>query len=403
MHGLVRQTYLTTLQEYQTSDLIKVLIGQRRCGKSTILKQYITHLLQQNISPENILFLNFELHELSWVQVSHKLIDLITTYFNNKQPQGRVFIFLDEIQDIQDWEKTVNSFLANERYDIDFYLTGSNANLLSTELSTHITGRYVEIPILPFSFLEFAAFHNAQPSRATLLQYLETSGIPELFNLHEREQKIAYLTSLKESILMNDVIKRFNIKHPKLLMLLVDFLIDNMSKLFSINGIVKKINAIGIKCNAITVANYVRYIELTFLVHQAKRYDIKGKKILEGQCKYYLNDLGFSNFLQSSFDNNITRRLENFVYTALIAAGYHVTVGTLYHLEIDFIAEKDQKTCYIQVAYLLQDNAVIAREYGNLEKIKDHWPKWVVSMDELQLPAKTGIKHIQAWALHQYL
>ena len=235
------------------------------------------------------------------------------------------------------------------------------------------------------------------------MQYLENSGMPELFFLNERSQKISYLSALKDSILINDIAKRFQIKNIKLLSLLLDFLIDNIGKLFSIDAIAKKLKMTGMQVNLVTLTNYIHYLEVTFLIHAARRYDLKGKKILEGERKYYLNDLGFSNYLQSTFDNNVTRRLENFVYTSLLQAGYQVHIGNIYQLEIDFIAEKNQHIIYMQVTYLLHSEEVIAREYGGLEKIKDNWPKWVVSLDEMNFPTKNGILHLHAWELAERL
>lgn len=393
----VRKQYVDLINGYLGNPLIKVLVGQRRCGKSTLLKQIIHQLLACGIPAKNILFLNFELHELQWIKTQAVLIEAIELYIKTKKPTEKIYIFLDEIQEVEQWEKVVNGYLASDRYDIEFLLTGSNANLLSTELSTYVTGRYVEISVFPFSFYEYIDCCQLIRSKDTFIQYLESSGLPELFFLNERHQKIAHLSALKDSILMNDVAKRFNIRNPKLLTLLLDFLIDNTGKLFSTDAIFKKLKSTGLHINAITLTNYIHYIELTFLIHSVRRYDLKGKKILEGERKYYLNDLGFSNYLQNAFDNNITRRLENFVYLALLQAGYRVFIGNIYQLEIDFIAEKNQEKIYIQVTYLLSGTDVIAREYGNLEKIHDNWPKWVVSMDDIQLPSKNGIRHVQAW------
>lgn len=395
----VRQHYVDLISSYLGNHLIKVLVGQRRCGKSTILKQIIQRLLNNNTPKENIFFLNFELHELQFIKAHTILIDAIETYFKKLKPIGKIYIFLDEIQEIDSWEKAVNSFLANERYDIEFFLTGSNANLLSTELSTYVTGRYVEITIYPFSFREFSDYQKTELSKTALIAYLDSSGLPELFLLKERSQKISYLSALKDSILMNDIAKRFNIKNPALLILLLDFLIDNMGKLFSINAISNKLKSTGAHINLVTLGNYIHYLELTFLIHSARRYDLKGKRILEGERKYYLNDLGFSNYLQNSFDSNVTRRLENFVYMTLLQMGFQVYVGNMNHLEIDFVAEKNQQKIYIQVTYLLMSDDVIAREYGNLEKITDHWPKYVVSLDDITFPVKNGILHIHAWEL----
>lgn len=399
----VRQDYLNAILDYLDNNLIKVLVGQRRCGKSTILKQIINKLVANDAPQNNILYLNFELHELHWIKTYKSLINVIEAYYEELKPSGKVYIFLDEIQEIDAWEKVVNSFLANDHYEIEFFLTGSNANLLSTELSTYVTGRYIEIPIFPFSFAEFCDYNKMDSSKETLINYLDSSGMPELFKLSQRQQKISYLNALKDSILMNDIVKRFNIKNAKLLVLLFDFLIDNIGKLFSINTIAKKLATTGIKINAITLGNYIQYLELTFVIHCARRYDLKGKKILEGERKYYLNDLGLSNYLQSSFDNNITRRLENYVYIALLQAGYQVHVGRIYQREVDFIAEKDQQLIYIQVTYLLHTEEVTQREYGSLEKIPDNWPKWVVSLDDVSLPTKNGIRHIQAWTIDKHL
>ncbi|OGT49076.1 MAG: hypothetical protein A3E82_01515 [Gammaproteobacteria bacterium RIFCSPHIGHO2_12_FULL_38_11] len=399
----IRQSYLNLLIGYLGNNLVKVLVGQRRCGKSTILKQMISRLLEINTAKQNIFFLNFELHELQWIKTHEQLISAIEYYFQQLKPSGKVYIFLDEIQEIENWEVTVNSFLSNERYEIEFFLTGSNANLLSTELATYITGRYIELFIYPFSFSEYCGYFDIAVSRESLVTYIDSSGLPELFFLTERHQKISYVSALKDSVMMNDIVKRFQIKNPKLLLLLLDFLMDNTGKLFSFNAIAKKIKSEKISVNVVTLTNYIHYIELTFLIHSARRFDLRGKKILEGERKYYLNDLSFSNFLQNTFDNNVTRRLENFVYIALLQAGYQVYVGNIYQLEIDFIAEKNQQIIYLQVAYLLHSDDVILREYGNLEKIKDNWPKWVVSLDDFSFPFKNGIRHVQAWELEKAL
>jgi predicted AAA+ superfamily ATPase len=337
------------------------------------------------------------------VQTNEILIDVITQYFDELKPVGKVYLFFDEIQEVEGWEKVINSYLANDRIDCEIFLTGSNANLLSTELSTYVTGRYVEIAVFPFSFREYSDYHHLPLNKDTLIKYLESSGMPELFALKTDPQKISYLMSLKDSILMNDIVKRFNIKNPKLLELLLDFLIDNIGKLFSFNSIVNKLNTFGQHTNVVTVSNYIHYLELTFLVHSVSRYDLKGKKILEGERKYYLNDLGFSNYLHSSFDNGINRKLENYIYQGLLQAGCKIYVGNILNLEIDFVAELNHKKFYIQVTYLLHSEEVINREYGNLEKIRDNWPKLVISLDDVSFPDKDGIQHISAWDFSTFL
>lgn len=400
-HSYLRSAYLPTIKSYVNSDLIKVLVGQRRCGKSTLLKQLILTLIDEGIEPHNILYLSFELHELAFINSHTVLNDVIEEYFNTLSPTGRVIILLDEIQEVPSWEKAVNSFMADDRYDISFYITGSNAHLLSVELATYLTGRHAEIPIFPFSFTEYCDYHKKEFTKQSLISFIDDSGLPEMFVLPEKTQKQAYISALRDSILMNDIVKRFSIKNPKLLMLLLDFLIDNIGKLFSINSIAKKLQPSGV--NVTTLTNYLHYLEAAFLIRAARRFDLKGKKILEGERKYYINDLGFNNYMRNTFDNNVTRRLENFVYLALRQAGFKVYVGNIFQLEIDFVAEKEHKTIYIQVTYLLHDEKVIEREYGNLARIKDNWPKWVVSLDDIKHPPKEGIEHIQAWELARML
>jgi len=401
--GLFRSQYINYIMDCLDNNLLKVLIGQRRCGKSYILKQVISQLLGQDIAHHNILYLNFELHELHFVRTAELLAEIIRYYYENLRPKGKTYLFFDEIQEVDEWEKVINSYLANERYDIEIFLTGSNAHLLSSELSTYVTGRYIEIPVYPFSYYEYLAYQGCIIDRASIIRYLEDSGIPEFYYLKDRQQKIAYLLALKDSIIMNDIIRRFNIKNPKLLILILDFLIDNIGHLFSLNSIVKKLKSLGTHTNAVTVGNYVRYLEMTFIIHGVSRYDVKGKRILEGERKYYLNDLAFLNYLHSKFDDGINRKLENFVYLALVQSGYRVYVGNIYQLEIDFVAEKDNEVLYIQVTYLLHSQEIIDREYGNLEKIQDSWPKWVVTLDEVSFPSKAGILHVSAWNLLEKL
>lgn len=397
--GFIRQKYLDEVLGYLETRLLKVLIGQRRCGKSTILKQTISSLIDRGIRPENILYLNFELHSLKFIQTDDKLAEVVEVYIKELKPTGKIYLFFDEIQEVQNWEKIVNSYLATDKYDLEIFLTGSNAHLLSTELSTYVTGRYIEIPIFPFSFTEFVHYYQIPANRQSLITYLESSGMPELFSLKDDRQKTSYLMSLKDSILMNDIVKRYNIKNPNLLSLLLDFMIDNIGHLFSLNAIVKKLQFTGVSLTVVTIGNYISYLERTFLLHPISRYDVRGKRILEGERKYFLNDLGFSNYLKSSFDNGINRKLENFVYQVLSQMGCKIYVGYVYNLEIDFIAEINKRTLYIQVAYLLHSQEVIDREYGNLERINDNWPKIVVSLDEVTFPDKAGIRHVPAWEL----
>ena len=401
--GFLRQKYLEQILGVVESRLLKVLMGQRRSGKSTIFKQIIASLLTQGVNAKNILYLNFELHPLRFIQTDEILAAVVDFYMKRMQPKGKIYLFFDEIQEVENWEKIINSYLATDKYDFDVFLTGSNSHLLSSELSTYVTGRYIEISVFPFSFSEYVNYYQKPISRESLIEFIESSGLPELFSLNDIKQKSSYLAALQDSILMNDIVKRYNINNPKLLALLLDFMIDNIGHLFSLNAIVKKLKSMGIQMNVVTVGNYINYLERTFLIHSVSRYDMKGKKILEGERKYFMNDLGFSNYLQSSFDNGINRKLENFVFQVLAQMGCKIHVGNLYHTEINFVAEINKRILYIQVAYLLHSQAVVDREYGNLEKINDNWPKIVVTLDDVKFPDRAGIQHIPAWKLSEYL
>lgn len=401
--GFLRQKYLEEIFGYVDSRLLKVLMGQRRSGKSTIFKQVISALITQGVNAKNILYLNFELHPLHFIQTDEILAETVSLYLKKMKPEGKIYLFFDEIQEVEKWEKIVNSYLATDKYDFDIFLTGSNAHLLSAELSTFVTGRYIEIAVFPFSYSEYVNYFKLPINRDSLIAYIESSGLPELFSLTDDKQKISYLSSLQDSILMNDVVKRYNIKNPKLLTLLLDFMVDNIGHLFSLNAIVKKLKSMDVPMNVVTVGNYIHYLERTFLIHSVSRYDVRGKKILEGERKYYLNDLAFSNYLKSSFDNGINRKLENFVYQTLAQSGYKIHVGNLYQVEIDFVAEINNRVLYIQVTYLLHSKLVIDREYGNLEKIKDNWPKIVVTLDDVKFPDREGIQHIPAWKFSEYI
>ena len=402
--GLHRSRYLDQVKTLLGSNLIKVLVGQRRSGKSVIIKQMIHHLMvEKHVPAANILYVNMELEPLHFINHVDILSKVVTVYTDTLAPTGKVYLFFDEIQEVDGWEKLINSYLADDKLDCELMITGSNSNLLSQELASYLTGRYIEISVFPFSFHEYSDWHEKPKSKDTMLQYLQESGLPELFNLQDPEQRRSYLSALKDSIVMKDIVKRYAIKNPSLLLALFEFLIDNIGNLFSFQSFCRKINSEGHATSVPTLSQYIRYLETAFLINGVSRFDIKGKKRLEGEKKYYLNDLGFQNYLFSQFDPRRTKKLENYVFNVLNACGYRCYVGSLDKVEIDFIAEKNQKRLYIQVAYVLSDEAVIAREYGNLEKIADNWPKLVVSLDDIKLPDHNGIKHIHVWELEERL
>ncbi len=397
--GFIRMNYLNELSAYMNTNLIKVIVGQRRSGKSYIIKQFINHLIVSGIDVQQILYLNMEIDSLAFIQTHTDLGNVIELFVSKVNYEKRIYIFIDEIQEIEAWEKTINSLLAKLQNKIDIIITGSNSNLLSSDLASYLTGRYVSKMVYPFSFEEYAAFRKTAMTKELLLTYIQFSGLPEMGNLLNVEIQTNYIRSLLDSILLKDIVRRFSVKNVDLLEKLFVFLAHNIGGLLSLNSLVNKLSASGIKTNTVTLANYLRYLELTFLFNGVVRYDLKGKRIMEGEKKYYLNDLGFRNFLISNASLDFGHKLENYVYNVLRAKNYDVYIGHSATFEVDFVIQKQNRTIYVQVAYLLSDEFVIEREYSALEKVKNSWEKWVVTFDDVQFPAREGIRHIQAWKL----
>ncbi|MBS9775419.1 ATP-binding protein [Candidatus Gracilibacteria bacterium] len=391
--NIIRTFYTQKILKYlDNTGLIKVLIGQRRAGKSYIMKQIIATLLQKGIQEKNIVYINLEVDFLKFKSLEE--VDLyIKNYKKDNNISERMYLFFDEIQELQGWEKLINGYRADENFDCDLYITGSNAGLLSSELSTFLAGRYINFEIYPFSYKEFLEYFEKKNSKENFLEYMNFSGISELYKLPDKETQIDFLKSLKDSIILKDIVKRFKVKEVGLLEQLFLFTISNISNLLSINAIVRKLKANGVKSNTVTLGNYLVYLEQTYIIHSCERYDLQGKKILEGEKKYYLNDLGFHNYFLSSYDIGGGKKLENLVFLHLKRLGYTVYTGTLGNLEIDFIAEKGKEKLYIQVAYLITDEKVLQREFGNLLKINDNYPKIVLSLDDILIQDFHGIEH----------
>jgi len=401
--GLLRQNYLNGINDFIGNNLIKVLVGQRRTGKSYLLRQIILSLISKGINSKNIFYINKEYTDFDFITNYTELEDLILTYQQELTPEGKIYLFIDEVQRIEGWERLVNSYSQNYTRPYEIFISGSNSQLLSTELATLLSGRYIQFQILPFSYLEYISIKKAQNTKVSFLTYLQSGGLPELFHLPNDETKRHYLSAIKDTVLLHDIIQRYNIKDIRLLEDIFAFLVNNASNLISINSIVKYFAGKSRKTNYETVANYISYLQNTFLIHQVDRFNIKGKDILAGTHKYYINDLAFKNYLYSGFEYGFGYMLENIVYLQLINAGYNVYTGFMRNKEIDFVATKGNKTIYIQVAYLLIDKLTIDREYSELESIHDNYEKFVVSLDDMQLPDKNGIRHVLAWKINEIL
>ncbi|MFI3287730.1 MAG: ATP-binding protein [Rikenellaceae bacterium] len=402
--GFKRKIYAEKIKAYcHINRLIKVLTGQRRVGKSYILRQITWDFIEGGIDPKNILYISCELIAFNFIKSYTDLQEAIEIYKDKIKPQGKVYLFLDEVQNIEGWEKAVNSFSQDYVDSYEVFISGSNSKMLSSELSTLLSGRYVRFEIFPFSFEEYCEAHDKELSKANYIEYSQTSGLPELFTLEHQETKRNYISSIKDTVLLRDIIQRHNIKDTKLLEDIFIYIVNNASSLLSIRNIANYFTSNGRKTSYDTVAAYIGYIEDTYLIHKCERYNIKGKETISGVCKYYINDLGFHNYLYQGFGYGIGYQLENLVYLELARNGYDIYVGSIKGKEVDFVATKGDRTIYLQVAYILTDNETLEREYSSLQAIGDNHEKYVVSLDDYKYPSLDGIKHIQGWQLHEIL
>ncbi len=373
-----RPLYIDRLKPFIGKSLIKVLIGQRRVGKSYLLMQLRDLIKKQNPDTQ-IIYINKEQHEFSKIKNSD---DLFLYLEENVKKNHQVALFIDEVQDIESFEITLRDLITRGNYDI--YCTGSNANLLSGELATFLSGRYIEIKVFGLSYSEFLIFYGLQDSIASFQHYLKFGGLPYLINLNtEIQVAYEYLTSIYNTILLKDVVARFNVRNVKFLENLIAFLADNMGSIVSSKKISEYLKSQKINISTQVVIDYLGYLETSFLIFKVKRTGIEGKKIFEIGEKYFFEDIGIRNAIVGYKANDIHKILENVVYLHLRMAGYSVTVGQEGNKEIDFIAQKSGEKIYVQVAYMLTNEETIKREYGNLLEISDNFPKYVVTMDEL--------------------
>ncbi|MFD2556014.1 ATP-binding protein [Sphingobacterium tabacisoli] len=397
--GFPRKEYTDKIENYIGTKLVKVLVGQRRAGKSYLLRQIANNLITQGTHPENIFYINKEFTDFDFLRTYKDLSSLISTYKRKLQPKGKIWIFIDEIQNIEGWEHLINSLSQDYTETYELFISGSNSKMLSGELATFLSGRYVQFEILPFSFSEYTGMMKKEQVKQSYLDYMETGALPELFELPNEESRRNYISAIKDTVLLRDIIQRHSIKDPKLLEDIFVYLVNNASNLVSINNIVNYFKSNGRKTTYETLSTYLGYIEDTFLIHRVDRYDIRGKDTIVGASKYYANDLCFKNYLYPGFGYGLGYKLENLVYLELRRAGYDIYVGTLRNKEIDFVAKKADRLIYVQSTYILIDEQTIEREYAPLEAINDHYEKIVVSLDDIALPSRNGIKHVLVWKL----
>ena len=397
--GFRRETYLKKFHGFLGNSLVKVIVGQRRTGKSYLMRQIIESLVLNGVGTGNIFYFNKEVIEFDEIDHYQKLYTLILEYKKEINPVGKIFLFIDEIQLVQGWEKLVNSLSQDFTEEFEIFITGSNSELLSGELASLLSGRYVSFEILPFSYAEFCAYRNEPINKLTLINYLKTGGLPELLHLEEEEMRFHYTSSLRDTIILRDIVQRYRIKDAWLIESLFKFLSLNAGNLFSVNNVVNYFKSHKLKTNHETVLSYLGYLKQSFLIHEVERYNIKAKEILSGAKKFYLNDLSFRNYSTLKFEFGLAQNLENYIYLFFRSKGYNIFVGNLKDKEIDFVVENDKEKKYIQVTWSLNDAAVIEREFGNLELIADHFSKVVISMDDVSFGTRNGIIHQLAWEL----
>jgi len=389
-----RERYINNIKPFIGKDIVKVLTGIRRSGKSVMLRLIQEEIQRQGVGETQFISFNFESMEnadfctaSSLYQELKRRIALI---------QGKVYLFFDEIQEVEQWEKCINS--ARVDFDCDIYITGSNAKLLSGELASYLGGRYVEFVVFPFSFEEYLESIKQENKDTSVTEefknYLEMGGMPFLVNLrYDKEASLQYLRDVYNSVLLKDVVQRNNIRDVELLERMILYFLDNVGHSFSARSISNYLKQENRKVSAETILNYIKACCDAYLFMKLRREDLQGKKILSVNEKYYSVDHGLREAILGTNTRNIDQVLENIVCVELLRRGYTVTIGKNGEKEIDFIAKKNKDKLYIQVAYLLAGSETIEREFGIYDSVRDHYPKYVLSLDELDM-SRNGIKHL---------
>ena len=387
---IIREEYLKKLFTYMDATIIKILAGIRRCGKSTILEMLHKELISKGIDKNNIICKRYTSFEIDDCYTAKDMYNDIKKEMIN---DNKYYLLLDEVQEIDGWEKAINSLLEDTNADI--YVTGSNSKLMSSEISTYLTGRYVLIPVYPLSFKEYLDFKSSstKSEKELLNEYIKFGGFP-IVALGNYDEQSAYqiVEGIYNSVITSDITKRHNIVNFDLFNRVVKFIIENVGKTFSANSIVKFLKSEGRALSVESIYNYLEWLEKAFVIYRCRRYDLQGKSVLKTQEKFYLADQSLKYCIMGFNPKSIASMLENIVYFELKRRGYEVYIGKLGTKEIDFVAIKRDERIYVQVCRTLPENS--NREIGNLLAIKDQYPKYVVTLDELSTGNVNGVKII---------
>lgn len=396
-----REMYLKKIRDSYDSELIKIIVGVRRSGKSVLMMQIIDELKEKGINEDHIIYINFEDYDYT----DYTKPKEFNKYIKDKiKDNDKYYLLFDEIQNVENFEKVINSFRVT--MNVSIFITGSNSKVLSGDLSTHLAGRYINIKMMPFTFSEYLELQNSQgiikDKDEAFLEYVEWGGMPQIYNSTSIQERKMYLRDLYNTVILKDIVERNNIKDVNLLNRVIQFMMENIGGVISANSITKFLKNDNVITSVDTVLNYIEYINNSMIASKTSRYNIRGKSVMTLLEKYYVVDLGLLQLKSSPIEKKVGGRLENIVYNELIARGYDVYIGKTDNGEIDFVVDDFGDRFYIQVADYLSSDEVVEREFGAYKNVADNFPKYVITMDKINY-SRDGIihKNIIDWLLEK--
>lgn len=396
-----RERYLKKIRDSYDSELIKIIVGVRRSGKSVLMMQIMEELKEKGIDEEHIIYINFEDYDYTEYTKPKAFNQYVKDKIKDKE---KYYLFFDEIQSVTEFEKVINSFRAT--MNVSIFITGSNSKVLSGELATHLAGRYISLRMMPFTFSEYLELQKSQGKNKNkedaFIEYVEWGGMPQIYNSTSIQERKMYLRDLYNTVILKDIIERNKIKDVNVLNRVIQFMMENIGGVISANSITNFLKSDRITTSVDTILNYIEYINNSMIANKVSRYNIRGKTVMTLLEKYYMVDLGLLQLKSSPIEKKVGGRLENIVYNELIARGYEVYIGKTDNGEIDFVVDNFGERFYLQVADYLSDESVIEREFGAYKNVADNFPKYIITMDKMDY-SRDGIihKNIIDWLLEE--